>query len=44
MAVALAKLYQVKLIYCFEKKGVLKDIDDESSLITELNTLGLLKN
>jgi len=36
LAVALAKLYDTTLIYCFEKKGVLKDIDDESSLINEI--------
>jgi acetylglutamate kinase len=36
LAVALAKLYNVTLIYCFEKKGVLKDINDEDSLINEI--------
>src|ERR1700709_875010 len=37
LAVALAKLYDTTLIYCFEKKGVLKDINDESSLVTEID-------
>ena len=37
LAVALADLYQTTLIYCFEKKGVLKDINDEDSLIRELD-------
>jgi acetylglutamate kinase len=37
LAVALAKLYDTTLIYCFEKKGVLKDINDESSLVKEVN-------
>jgi acetylglutamate kinase len=37
LAVALAKLYDTTLIYCFEKKGVLKDIDDEGSLIKEID-------
>jgi acetylglutamate kinase len=37
LAVALAKLYDTTLIYCFEKKGVLKDINDEASLISEIN-------
>ena len=37
LAVALAKDYDTTLIYCFEKKGVLKDIDDENSLINEIN-------
>ncbi len=33
LAVALAKLYEVRLIYCFEKKGVLENILDEDSVI-----------
>jgi len=37
LAVALAKDYHTTLIYCFEKKGVLKNIDDENSLINEIN-------
>lgn len=37
LAVALSKLYETTLIYCFEKKGVLKDISDETSLIEEIN-------
>ena len=37
LAVALAKLYHTTLIYCFEKKGVLKDINDEDSLIREID-------
>jgi len=36
LAVALAKKYHTTLIYCFEKKGVLKDINDEDSLIKEI--------
>src|SRR6201985_3140849 len=31
LAVALASLYETTLVYCFEKKGVLKDINDEHS-------------
>jgi len=38
LAVSLAKLYETTLIYCFEKQGVLKDINDESSLISEIDT------
>ncbi len=34
IAVALSKQYQVRLIYCFEKKGVLENVDDEQSLVT----------
>jgi acetylglutamate kinase len=37
LAVALAKYYHTTLIYCFEKKGVLKDINDEESLIGEID-------
>jgi acetylglutamate kinase len=37
LAVALAKLYDCTLVYCFEKTGVLKDINDESSLIGEID-------
>lgn len=37
IAVAMAKRYATTLIYCFEKKGVLKDINDEASLIREMN-------
>lgn len=33
LAVALAKTYDTNLIYCFEKEGVLRDIDDPKSLI-----------
>jgi acetylglutamate kinase len=39
IAVALAKLYETTLIYCFEKKGVLKDINDEHSLINDIDPL-----
>jgi acetylglutamate kinase len=43
LAVALSKHFDVRLIYCFEKKGVLKDIKDENSVITLLtqNTYNL---
>ncbi|WP_183560066.1 acetylglutamate kinase [Mucilaginibacter sp. SP1R1] len=37
LAVSLSSLYDTTLIYCFEKKGVLQDIDDEDSLIREIN-------
>ncbi len=33
LAVALAKDYKVVLHYCFEKNGVLKDINDENSVV-----------
>ena len=34
VAVALSKYFDVRLIYCFEKKGVLENVDDENSVIT----------
>ena len=34
VAVELSKNYEVRLIYCFEKKGVLSDVDDEGSMIS----------
>jgi len=40
LAVALAKIYDTTLIYCFEKKGVLKDIHDESSLVAKIDHQG----
>ena len=33
VAKALAKHFDVKLVYCFEKKGVLRDADDDDSVI-----------
>lgn len=39
IAVALASFYDVHLIYSFEKKGVLKDIHNENSIISHLNEL-----
>ncbi|EHO15282.1 MULTISPECIES: acetylglutamate kinase [Myroides] len=37
IAVALATKYKVALVYCFERKGVLQDINDENSVITTIN-------
>jgi acetylglutamate kinase len=36
-AVAMATLFTTRLIYCFEKKGVLSDPDDDNSVINSLN-------
>lgn len=36
IAKALAKQFEVQLMYCFEKQGVLLDIEDPSSLIQKL--------
>ncbi len=38
LATALAPLYRVKLIYCFEKSGVLQNTADDASVISEINT------
>jgi acetylglutamate kinase len=38
LATALSELYAVKLIYCFEKKGVLLDVNDENSLIAKIDS------
>lgn len=37
LAIALSKFYNVRLIYCFEKKGVLENVDDDNSVITNIN-------
>lgn len=37
LAVGLSAKYATTLIYCFEKKGVLQDIDDEDSLIRDID-------
>lgn len=37
LAVALSGTYDVRLIYCFEKKGVLENVEDESSVINLIN-------
>ena len=37
IARALALRYEITLIYCFEKKGVLRDADDEESVIPHIN-------
>lgn len=46
IATSLAHLFEVKLIYCFEKKGVLLNSEDENSIIESLNfkTFQDLKN
>lgn len=36
LAVALSKVFDVRLIFCFEKKGVLRDVNDNSTVITHL--------
>lgn len=36
LAIALSKFFEVRLIYCFEKKGVLRDVDNMDSVIHHL--------
>lgn len=33
LAIALSVVYDVRLVYCFEKKGILEDVNNESSVI-----------
>lgn len=33
LAISLSRHYDVRLIYCFEKKGVLEDVNDDASVI-----------
>lgn len=37
VAIAMSKIQPVDLIYCFELTGVMKDINDPTSLITDIN-------
>jgi len=36
LAVALSSRYATSLVYCFEKRGVLRDVNDENSVIAEI--------
>jgi acetylglutamate kinase len=38
VAVAMSSLYETQLVYCFEKKGVLKDITDDLSVVREIRS------
>lgn len=37
VATALSRLYEVELVYCFDKPGVLTDVDDDNSVIASIN-------
>lgn len=39
IAKSLAEDYEVELVYCFEKKGVLLELDDDNSVIEKLDTV-----
>lgn len=36
VAVAMSSLYDTVLVYCFEKRGVMRDIEDDNSLVPEI--------
>jgi acetylglutamate kinase len=36
VAVAMANQYETQLVYCFEKKGVLRDVTNEESVVREI--------
>jgi len=36
IAVAMSSVYETTLMYCFEKKGVLRDVEDDNSLVPEI--------
>jgi len=38
LSISLSKMYQVKLVYCFEKNGVLPDVNDEDAALAQLDT------
>lgn len=38
IAIAMNEYYETELIYCFEKQGVLQDVNDENSVIKTINT------
>jgi len=37
LAVALSSFYETQLIYCFDKKGVLRDVNDDDSVIDHID-------
>lgn len=38
IAVAMSSFYETSLIYCFEKKGVLRDVNDENTVVREIRS------
>ena len=43
LAIAFAAQFEVELYYCFEKKGVLKDVNDDDSVIQTITKLSYKK-
>lgn len=38
VAVAMSSIYETRLVYCFEKKGVLRDVNDEETVVREIKS------
>ena len=38
IAIAMTEKYETELIYCFDKKGVLMDVNDDHSVVEKINT------
>ncbi|MEJ6981024.1 acetylglutamate kinase [Pedobacter sp. P351] len=38
IAMAMSSIYKVSLVYCFEKKGVLTDVNDDESVIRQISS------
>lgn len=38
VAIAMSSLYETRLVYCFEKKGVLKDVNDDATVVREIKS------
>lgn len=38
VAVAMSAQYETHLVYCFEKKGVLKDVNDDATVVREIRS------
>lgn len=38
VAIGMSEMYQTELMYCFEKKGVLMDVNDENSVIENIDS------
>jgi acetylglutamate kinase len=37
LAIGMSNIYETSLVYCFEKKGVLIDVNDETTVVREIN-------
>lgn len=38
VAVAMSSIYETRLVYCFEKKGVLRDVNDDETVVREIKS------